>query len=1026
MPPKKARPAKAGPKPSTTPAGAPPTATATATTAATATSAGTRADGSAAAAEAAARIIADREASEVDPVNYRRTPKSPLFALLLAALVALLASTTLYLHYRLPAPKPSTAIIAAGLDPELATAYDPRSPVAALDQRSASARGGDPVALSSHFSEANAVSVMHHLSVGIGYRIVGTKQHVEAEDWLEEILRRYEGWHDTGLAGTGTRTQVEVWKQLGDGAHRFDFMGSTVWKKYYSMSNLVVRLSDGTNEGKANALLLNAHLDSTLPSPGGADDGIGVSILLEALRALTLPNTGRRLHNSVVLLFNNGEESLQDASHLYITQHHPTKDTVRAVVNLEACGTSGPELLFQATSTEMIEAYSKVPHPFGTVLANDVFSTGLILSDTDFRQFVEYGNHLTGLDMALVGSSYLYHTRKDVPAHLEPGATQHFGENVLAILEHLCLDPNASAKLASIQPRQSRASLPIYFTLAGRKFFLISSKAFKSIVMGISAIVNFQMSAVTRAESHLNALNLTMLSVLGTVVSLLAAVVGANAVALLMVHVLGRGMSWFSHEWAAVALYGPPALASVLAVQYAMSHLVKPHQRPYFERATMTGMQIVFVLVLLGLNAFSIGSAYLMILAAGTLLLSTTINDFVLVGFGNIEMRQVAPDMRVSPWTYVALVLVPSSVGFEGMASFLDLFVPLTGRMGEVSPADNIIATIVAALSFLSLPALVPLSHRYTTATLGRAILALVSLTAVMVAVFAARQPFDALHPKRLFVHQVQNITSGEWFMNLGAADPAPGFEQLSNDVQRVLGRPGESAVLHEMNAQNTDFDILYPVSDFLTPYKFQLPGPAPAADGGGSVTPYAAPAPASQHFTLRAVDEVVDFDRATRSVTLEIQHPGMIWPVIAFDGDVVEWNLPSTPPSGHRRHHIKQVGRHGQSKWSVDLVLRLDADGLAAARARKTGQDFGQLVTTDPGVGGGAVDATRSDLRDPSRLWIDMSGLVVDGMFPQHRHEAKGRYAMDNFEKMDAYLAQEHPEVDAMLLSVVAAVVVA
>lgn len=38
----------------------------------------------------------------------------------------------------------------------------------------------------------------------------------------------------------------------------------------------------------------------------------------------------------------------------------------------------------------MVRAYSKVPYPHGTVLAADVFSSGLIGSDTDFGQFETY------------------------------------------------------------------------------------------------------------------------------------------------------------------------------------------------------------------------------------------------------------------------------------------------------------------------------------------------------------------------------------------------------------------------------------------------------------------------------------------------------------------------------------------------------------------------------------------------------------------------------------------------------------
>ena len=110
---------------------------------------------------------------------------------------------------------------------------------------------------------------------------------------------------------------------------------------------------------------------------------------------------------------------------------------------------SGPPLLFQATDPALIEAYSRVPHPFGTVVASDVFSSGIIMSDTDFRQFQEYGHGLPGLDMAVVGSSYLYHTRRDVPSYVERGVLQHFGENTLSLIESLCLD--AASPLAQIR-----------------------------------------------------------------------------------------------------------------------------------------------------------------------------------------------------------------------------------------------------------------------------------------------------------------------------------------------------------------------------------------------------------------------------------------------------------------------------------------------------------------------------------------------------------------------------------------------
>lgn len=93
-----------------------------------------------------------------------------------------------------------------------------------------------------------------------------------------------------------------------------------MWKKYLGIENVIVRLSNGTEASKSNAILLNAHLDSTLPSPGAADDAAGVAVMLESIRVL-LHTPGLKLDTALVFLFNGAEESLQDASHLFITQH---------------------------------------------------------------------------------------------------------------------------------------------------------------------------------------------------------------------------------------------------------------------------------------------------------------------------------------------------------------------------------------------------------------------------------------------------------------------------------------------------------------------------------------------------------------------------------------------------------------------------------------------------------------------------------------------------------------------------------
>ena len=63
-------------------------------------------------------------------------------------------------------------------------------------------------------------------------------------------------------------------------------MAKRLYKTYVGLSNIVVRISDGTAEGKEHAVLVNSHLDSTLPSPGAADDALSVGVMLECIRVL--------------------------------------------------------------------------------------------------------------------------------------------------------------------------------------------------------------------------------------------------------------------------------------------------------------------------------------------------------------------------------------------------------------------------------------------------------------------------------------------------------------------------------------------------------------------------------------------------------------------------------------------------------------------------------------------------------------------------------------------------------------------
>lgn len=83
---------------------------------------------------------------------------------------------------------------------------------------------------------------------------------------------------------------------------------------------------------------------------GAADDAVPTSAMMELLTVLA---NSPALPRPVIFLFNGAEESLQEGSHAFITQH-PWADTCKHVINMEACGSGGPEILFQVGSAEAL------------------------------------------------------------------------------------------------------------------------------------------------------------------------------------------------------------------------------------------------------------------------------------------------------------------------------------------------------------------------------------------------------------------------------------------------------------------------------------------------------------------------------------------------------------------------------------------------------------------------------------------------------------------------------------------------
>lgn len=179
---------------------------------------------------------------------------------------------------------------------------------------------------------------------------------------------------------------IEIDVQVASGS----FQLYTMITVYQNIQNVIVKLSP-TNTTAEYSLLLSTHFDSVPISPGGGDSCTFVAVMMETLRVMTKSPTAFR-HN-VIFLFNGAEENGLHGSHAFITQHKWAKN-VKAFINMDAAGSGGREILFQSTIRNqwMMNYYNRyAPHPMSTSLGEEIFQSGVVPSDTDFRIYRDYG-----------------------------------------------------------------------------------------------------------------------------------------------------------------------------------------------------------------------------------------------------------------------------------------------------------------------------------------------------------------------------------------------------------------------------------------------------------------------------------------------------------------------------------------------------------------------------------------------------------------------------------------------------------
>lgn len=239
----------------------------------------------------------------------------------------------------------------------------------------------------------------------IGSRPVGSEANDRARDYIVGQLR---------AMGFDVRVQTADARrpELGLTAH---------------VHNIVA-----VREGRQReAIALVSHYDSSPHAPGGADDGLGVAVSLEAARVLV--RQGALRHALAVIVTDGEEAGLMGASAI---DSDPIASRLGVYLNLESVGSSGPTMLFEAGpgNAWAVDAWAKsAPMPRGGSFVVEIYRR--IPNDTDFSILKRLG--VPGLNFAAILDGYAYHTARDTAERLDPRTIEQMGHNTVRVVEAL-------------------------------------------------------------------------------------------------------------------------------------------------------------------------------------------------------------------------------------------------------------------------------------------------------------------------------------------------------------------------------------------------------------------------------------------------------------------------------------------------------------------------------------------------------------------------------------------------------------
>ncbi|KAI9911750.1 hypothetical protein PsorP6_009695 [Peronosclerospora sorghi] len=653
----------------------------------------------------------------------------------------------------------------------------------------------------SDFSEARARVVLERI-MSFGYRPVGSKGNEELTP--RYLLQQIEDIKASKPAGV----HVEVDVQRPSGAFGVDFPAH-FQNIYANVTNILVRVARSplTHDARDNSLLISAHYDAAIGGAAASDDGVNIATMVELIRLFVRSPPA---HATLVFNFNGAEETILQAAHGFITQH-PWTRTIRAFINLEAAGAGGRELLFQTSSDELAMAYAEgAKYPHASILAQELFQSGVILGETDYRVYSEFG-HLAGMDFAYIANGYVYHTALDDLSRIQPGAVQRLGENVAGVIRRLGTEPGRLEKIA----RSFQSSNTFFTDVLGFAMVTASKDTTFTICGGVLLLAALYLvrSPVT-SSTRIAAIGLTM-RCCGAALAWSLTVSGLVS--------LYAPLPWYAQPYLAGLLFLSPALAGMLH-QLARALEDEKEELTYetlwqlvesFFEATMCIWMVVLMICLY----FRLLSSYL---PAMWIFFPLT---------GQVLCRLLQHFRMLSASRYIGLLLVATTIPvMHTMCCFaiaLMFFIPLLGRTGPVVPPDVVLSLLLC----LILLVMVSYSGRVFCFLSMKKIKfvrdSCILVTVAAIAYASIRNPYSDVCPKRLLLQHVKRevllpngvvqTDSGLWLNSLD-------FRGLDSIKSKLASTQWKDARMHVAPRELHEHAEVYGHMPWTLPLKRLLP----------------------------------------------------------------------------------------------------------------------------------------------------------------------------------------------------------